>query len=122
VKGIQAMSEFRALRAFNNGWKVKFTDTIEKDDTTLIVRIVKKRNSLLGFSLYKTSEHNDMRVIIHEMDMAMLDVSYQSPPQAAKHRKKFPELGKRQINNIVDDVLNKPNSEYSSDGLESKNL
>jgi hypothetical protein len=33
VKGIQAMSKFGALRAFNNGWKVKFTNTTEKDNT-----------------------------------------------------------------------------------------
>jgi hypothetical protein len=118
VKGIQAMSEFGALRAFNNGWKLKFTNTTEKDDTTLRERIVKRRDSLLGFSLYKTSEYKDIRVIIHEMDMAMPDVSYQSPPKAVKHRKKFTELGKRQMNDIIDDVINKVNAEYSSDGLD----
>jgi hypothetical protein len=42
VKGIQAMSEFGALRAFNNGWIVKFTNTTEKDNTTLWERIVKR--------------------------------------------------------------------------------
>jgi hypothetical protein len=122
VKGIQAMSKFGALRAFNNGWKVKFTNTTEKDNTTLRERVVKRRDSLLGFSLYKTSEYSDIRVIIHEMDMAMPDASYQSPPQAVKHRKKISELGKRQMNYIVDDVINKVNSEYSSDGLDSNAL
>jgi hypothetical protein len=34
VKGIQEMSEFGALRAFNNGWKVKFTSTTEEDNAT----------------------------------------------------------------------------------------
>jgi hypothetical protein len=76
VKRIQAMSEFGAFRAFNNGWKVKFTNTTEKDNTSLRERVVKRRDSLLGFSLYKTSEYSDIRVIIHEMDMAMPDASY----------------------------------------------
>jgi hypothetical protein len=65
VKRIQAMSEFGAFRAFNNGWKVKFTNTTEKDNTSLRERVVKRRDSLLGFSLYKTSEYSDIRVIIH---------------------------------------------------------
>jgi hypothetical protein len=56
------------------------------------------------------------------MDMAMPDASYQSPPQAVKHRKKFSELGKRQMNDIVDDVINKVNFEYLSDGLDSNIL
>jgi hypothetical protein len=56
------------------------------------------------------------------MDMAMPDASYQSPPQAVKHRKKKSDMGKRQMNDIVDDLINKVNSEYSSDGLNSNVL
>lgn len=122
LKGSQAMSEFGALRSFNNGWKVKFTNTTEKDEATLRQRILKTRDSILGLSLYNASQYTDMRVIIHEMHMAIPDESFQSPPHAVKHRKKFSELGKRQMNDIVDDVINKVNSEYSSDGLDSNVL
>lgn len=117
VKGTQEMLEFGALRSFNNGWKVKFTYVDEKDQTTLRKRITKRRDSLLSSSLYRASDYYDIRVIIHEMTMVIPDESFQSPQHTIKHRKKFSELGKRQMNSIVDEIINKVNSEYSSDGL-----
>jgi hypothetical protein len=123
TKGQQAMSEFGGLRSYNTGWKVKFERTVEWTSMeSLRKRIIKRRDSLIGFSLYGKSSYNDARVKIHEISMAAPDESFQSPPQNVKHRKKFSDLGKRQMNAIVDDVINKVNSEYSSDSVDSNVL
>jgi hypothetical protein len=108
TKGQQAMSEFGGLRSYDIGWKVKFERTIEGISMKpRRERIIKRRDYLIGFSLYDKSSYNDIGVMIHEMSVAAPDESFQSPPQNVKHRTKFSDLGKRQIDDIVDDVINK---------------
>lgn len=121
-KDQQVMAEFGGFRAFNTGWKIKFDKAIEVNDNLLRERIIQRRDSILSSSLYEKSGYGDIRVIMHEMSMAVPEESFLSPPQAVKQRKKFSELGKRQMKDIVDDVINKVNSEYSSDGLDSSVL
>lgn len=79
-KAGKAMDSFRNLRAFSNGWKIKFnSETVFPIAEDLHSRILEKRNLLIKRSLFDPSEYNDIRVKNYEILLNERGSSFLSP-------------------------------------------